>query len=149
RRRFARQQAGEVVYLVAWHDDLPVGHVVVVWGGPAQPELAALRGSPELEDLYVGAPLRSRGVGSQLLAAAEIMATQRGFARIGLAVGVDNPRARALYERRGYRDAGLGAHQNRWSTVDRTGEVRWHEERCTYLIKELPAHAEGCQGPGE
>src|SRR5215472_7140398 len=79
RQRFARQQAGEVVYLVAWHDDLPVGHALVVWGGPAQPELAALRDSPEIEDLYVGAPFRSRGVGSRLLASAETLAAQRGF----------------------------------------------------------------------
>jgi ribosomal protein S18 acetylase RimI-like enzyme len=134
---------GDVVYLVAWYDEVPVGHVLLEWAGRTEAALATLRDCPHLDNLYVDERFRSRGVGSQLLAAAEALVTQRGFARIGLAVGIDNPRARALYERRGYRDAGLGVHPNRWSSVDRTGQTQWHEETCFYLTKPLPATETG------
>jgi len=143
RRRFAQQFEGNVVYLVAWYDEVPVGHVLLKWAGATEAALATLRECPDLEDLYVGAPFRSRGVGSQLLTAAEALATERGFAQLGLAVGIDNPRARALYEQRGYRDAGLGVYPNRWSSLDRTGQTQWHEETCFYLTKPLPATETG------
>jgi hypothetical protein len=52
-------------------------------------------------------------------------------------VGLENRRARALYERRGYADAGLGEHMVRWPYIDREGRRRWGEERCVYLVKAL------------
>jgi GNAT superfamily N-acetyltransferase len=137
RRRFERQQADEVLYLAAWYDEQPIGHILVNWPGPPQAELASLRDCPNLEDLRVSEPFRCRGVGSQLLARAEGLAVQRGIQQVGLAVGVANRRARKLYLRRGYQDSGLGEFVNRWRLAEVDGREQWGEERCVYLVKRL------------
>jgi GNAT superfamily N-acetyltransferase len=137
RRRFERQEAGDVVYLVAWYDETPIGHVLVQWDGTEKKELAAIADCPDLEDLFVHPGFRSRRVGSQLLAAAEARVKQRGFARVGLAVALDNPRARKLYERRGYAPSALGPFLDRWQATRPDGSVGWIEEPCVYLIKTL------------
>src|SRR5262245_10331077 len=93
---------------------------------------------PDLEDLFVVPGLRSAGVGSRLLEAAERLARDRGCRRIGMSVDVANVRARGLYERRGYEDAGLGTFVLRGSWVDRDGAAREWAEPCTYLGRELP-----------
>ncbi len=46
---------------------------------------------------------RSHGIGTRLLAAAEEAARAKGLVRCSLDVALDNPEARAFYERRGYR----------------------------------------------
>ena len=137
RDRFARQQERSVVYLVAWLNDRPVGHGLVKWQGADNPELHSIHDCPDIEDLFVNPTVRSRGIGSRLLEAAENLARERGYAKIGLAVGVENPRAHALYESRGYRDAGAGVYTERWSLVDANGETHHYAETCVYLIKPL------------
>ena len=138
RERLARQEAGEAVYLVAWDAGLPVGHLLLKWGGAgAEPMASRLRDCPAVEDFTVRPEYRSQGVGSHLLDTAEGLARGRGFERIGLSVGVENTRARALYERRGYADAGLGEHTVRWPYIDREGQRRWGEEHCVFLVKSL------------
>lgn len=145
-RRLADQRAGRVTYLVAWADDRAVGHALVRWGGPTNPELRWLLGArerhPYVEALLVHPALRSRSVGSQILAAAEALVRERGLGRIGLAVAVENVRARALYDRLGYRDPGLGEFANAWSYVDEQGDEVAEIETCSYLVKDLDARAE-------
>jgi predicted N-acetyltransferase YhbS len=79
-------------------------------------------------------PLRSSGIGSALVEEAERRVAERGFSRIGLAVGVDNPRARVLYERLGYERWEHGTLEVSWPVP---GEARRESERCVYLTKEL------------
>ncbi len=55
-----------------------------------------------------------------------------------MGVAIDNPHAKALYERLGYRDSGMGEYVSRWSYFDRDGREYWHEETCTYLVRDLP-----------
>ena len=138
RDRWERQERGEAAYLVAWEGGAPVGHVLVAWAGaPEEPVASALPGCPTLEDLAVRPDRRSRGIGSRLLAAAERLAAGRGCPRIGLAVGLGNDRARALYGRCGYVDAGLGPFVVRWPCRDGWGREGWEQEICTYLTKNL------------
>lgn len=61
-------------------------------------------GSPYLASIAVDAPARSRGVGAALLDAAEKRFA--GARWMFLCVSSFNARARALYERRGYRPVG-------------------------------------------
>jgi ribosomal protein S18 acetylase RimI-like enzyme len=68
---------------------------------------------------------------------AEQLAAQRGWRQVGLSVALDNPRARALYERRGYRDSGIGTHDSRWPYPDEHGQECWHEESCVQMVKLL------------
>jgi GNAT superfamily N-acetyltransferase len=78
-------------YFVAWDGEAPVGHVCLEWIDP-----------PELQDLYVLPDRQSGGIGRALIAAAEDAVAARGHARLVLTVGLDNERARTIYERLGY-----------------------------------------------
>ena len=74
-------------------------------GGDGQPLAAGLVGYTVwgwlfVEKLWVGEPLRSRGLAAKLLAAAEGEAVSRGCNRAWL--DTFNPNAKRLYERLGY-----------------------------------------------
>lgn len=136
--RLLMQQQGEAVYLVAWLDRLPVGHVLLRWAGSPHGAVASrLLDCPDIEDLWVSPEYRSRGIGSRLMDAAEALVRQRGYARVGLGVAVDNVRARSLYQRRGYRESGLGEFEHGTLYVDEQGRRRAGREIDTYLIKDL------------
>lgn len=137
--RLERQQRGEVVYLVAWHEDVPIGHALLKWQGAAEDYIAAMfQGTcPDVEDLYVTEVCRSQGVGTQILREAARLVAERGFRNIGLGVDVNNPRAQALYRRLGFQDSGLEPHYERYEYVDREGHSTFWEETCLYLVKPL------------
>jgi GNAT superfamily N-acetyltransferase len=138
RERFVRQQNGEVTYLIAWHDDRPVGHALVEWAGATdEPMASVLEDCPAVEDLYVSPNYRSRGVGSLLLDAAEGLVRKLGYVQIGLGVGIDNPPARALYVRRGYKEVGFDTYVTGGHYIDREGQKQRWDEVCMYLIRRL------------
>ena len=56
----------------------------------------------EIDELYVPREMRSRGVGSLLVTAAQGDMAARGLVRLQLQLGVDNVRGRAFYERHGF-----------------------------------------------
>ncbi len=144
RARLARQERGEVAYLIARRGARPLGHVLLKWAGTAdEPAASALVDCPDLEDLRVSPTCRGQGIGSRLLAAAEELARQRGHAQVGLGVAVSDLRVRALYERLGYRDAGLGEYVEGGRYLDRDGREQTWEETCIYLVKLLRTESEG------
>ncbi len=59
-----------------------------------------------MDGIFVAAQARGQGVGSALLTAVTAEAAARGFAEVRLDVIDSNPRARALYERQGFRAVG-------------------------------------------
>jgi GNAT superfamily N-acetyltransferase len=61
---------------------------------------------PELA-MGVVAEARGRGIGGALLDALLALAREQGFGALSLAVDRQNPAARRLYERKGFRDAGI------------------------------------------
>lgn len=131
-----RQQADELLYLIAWDDDQVVGQVTLFWS-PMNDPVAALVGCPWVVDLLVHPDHRSRGVGSALLRACEEAARAHGARRIGLGVAVSNTGARALYTRLGYRDTGLGEQLMTGSWQDDSGVTHTWEDYVTYLLKPL------------
>lgn len=140
RRRLEQQQQGRITYLVAWEGERPVGHVLVRWDGPAvEPMASAYPGCPQVEDFVVDAAYRGRRIGLQLLFAAEEQARLRGCRRMGLGVGLTPSfdRARAMYARMGYRNAGFAPYYEGWWVHDEQGRRSWWEEACEYLIKDL------------
>jgi L-amino acid N-acyltransferase YncA len=81
---------------------------------------------------------RSRGgIGTALIRAAEEAARRLGHQRVALAVGVDNPDARRLYERLGYADWGHGTIVGTWQDHDRDGPPVTVSETCDVLAKRL------------
>jgi ribosomal protein S18 acetylase RimI-like enzyme len=65
----------------------------------------------EVEQVYVAAEHRGRGVAQLLLTAAERQVADNGFGEAWLAVVASNARARALYSRAGWIDQGLIDYQ--------------------------------------
>lgn len=94
RAMWALQGQGRSLLLVAWRDGRRVGSGEIDW----------THRPPELKNLAVDSDQRGRGVGTALIREAERRAHQHGELCVG--VGLDNPRARALYERLGYRGTG-------------------------------------------
>ena len=138
RERLGRQNAGKALYLVAWYENIPIGHVLLEWSGTSDELMRTqLVHCPNLEDLFVAPQYRSQGVGSRLLQEAEAQAGQAGYPNIGLGVAVDNTGTQRLYRRHGYKDAGFGEYKTGGSYVDQAGREQTWEEICCYLVKPI------------
>ncbi|MGW4806739.1 GNAT family N-acetyltransferase [Kitasatospora sp. NPDC004272] len=123
-----RAEAGEVDYLAVC---TPVGLPVAVGGVDYTPA----PGAGTLWQLGVHPALRSCGIGTLLIRAAEQRITARGLAVAELGVEESNPRARALYERLGYR--AFGRALDGWDVEDADGTLRRHETVCTLMRRRL------------
>lgn len=104
RTSYQRHRDGEVFYLIAEANGKPVGHLGV--------DLTRVPRVAFLWQFGVSSPLQGLGIGSAMLAAAETEARKRGFPVAEIAAELDNPRARALYERAGY--ALVGEKDGEW-----------------------------------
>jgi ribosomal protein S18 acetylase RimI-like enzyme len=124
-----QQESGSILYAAAWCGDVPLGSVVL--------DLSAEL-SPELKHLYVEDGSRGRGAGTALCAWAEEQASAAGFAVIYLGVGVDNNRARKLYQRLGYRPLGQSVTTT-YNYVDDAGATQTATETDDLYVKDLRA----------
>ena len=130
--------AGTAAYLIGWREGDPAAHVLMRWTGATDAFLRSRNAiDPYIEALAVRPDLQSIGIGTAMLAEAERRTLQRGFTTIALAVGVDNDGARRLYDRLGYRDAGLGDFRATWTAIDREGRETTQGETVTYMRKYL------------
>ncbi len=133
----SRQRSGEVTYLIAWVGGAPVGSAVISWAGPRHPETRAAVGEvPEISNVTVVPARQQRGVGTQLMAAAEGCLRTRGHQTATIAVADDNTSAARLYARLGYREAGLRV-ESRYAYPDETGVLRDIVEQDRVLLKRL------------
>jgi len=139
RARYGVQTAGHGVYFVARLGERPAGHGLLRWQPTDQIIRQSSAAEPCIEALGVDPPMQSRGLGTALIVACEGAVLGRGCSTIGLAVGIDNQRARSLYERLGYRDIGVAPFEITWSYVDAEGAVRTGREVCIYMRKRLSA----------
>jgi GNAT superfamily N-acetyltransferase len=137
-RRLARQERGVSTYLIAWIDGGPHGHAETQWDvGNSTEVTSRFPGCVMISALDVWpASMRSRGIGTALIRAAERQAEIRGFGRIGLGVADDNLRAAAMYLRLGYQESGC-RYQDRYEVVGDMGARRVITEPCRFGVKEL------------
>ncbi|MFO0862560.1 MAG: GNAT family N-acetyltransferase [Candidatus Saccharibacteria bacterium] len=137
-KRFAEQEDGKSSYLIAWQNDVPVGHLNLKWEGSGPQVSQYLPNTPELNAIGVWPPeKRSQGIGGQLIVQAEAMAKEKGFKQVALAVSLDNPRAKELYEKHGYKDWGHGEYFDKWTEKDSERKKIQHNDPCYYLVKKL------------
>ncbi|MFH8691884.1 GNAT family N-acetyltransferase [Streptomyces anulatus] len=143
--RLDRQERGLSTFLTAWADDVPVGTAQILWQGCAAPEVRArFSDCPELNGLGIWPPeLRSRGIGTALICAAEQRVHDAGHTLIGLGVDDDNHRAAALYLRIGYRETGC-RYLDRYAFLDADGVRQEVADPARFLVRDL---GEGTPGP--
>ena len=91
----------------------------------------------EIEDFVVEPGQTGQGVGSAMLEFAVELCRERGEARLGLAVGKENPHAWGLYERRGFVLVPESDHRVTWLARDADGREFEEHDDCVYLIKAL------------
>ena len=103
----AKQDAGELVLLMAEHEDAYVGHCKIIWT-PAYPHFKE-NGIPEIQDLNVLGEYRRQGAASQLMDQAERIIGERcAVAGIGFGLYGDYGAAQRMYVLRGYVPDGRG-----------------------------------------
>lgn len=134
--QWAQHKAGEREVLVAIFNGFPVGQVALHWSGKV-----AHPGVPDIQSLRVMPAFRGLHIGTRLIEVCENEVLKRGGARIGLAVGLDNPAVRRLYERLGYVADGQ-PYMDQWHYIDARGEHIDVQERVIDLIKQLRVKSE-------
>jgi GNAT superfamily N-acetyltransferase len=116
-REFDTPSPGVDVLTPRLQELLPAGAVVALLAGDPVVGLALITLRPNvwyagpvglLDELYVVPPLRGRGSGSALLAAAEQVVRARGGELLEINVDSDDIGARRFYERHGYRNSDPG-----------------------------------------
>jgi len=86
--------------------------------------------------LRVKSLFRRQGLGTRLISAAEHVLISMGMNSVSIGVAKENPRARVLYERLGYRI--LADLPGEWSYIDHMGEVRHVVEPAWLMQKQFP-----------
>jgi ribosomal protein S18 acetylase RimI-like enzyme len=123
-----RADRGEVDYLVV----CPPSGLPVAVGGI---DYTLSEGAGTLYQFAVHGAVQSCGIGTLLIGAAEQRIRARGCHRAELAVELNNPRARALYERLGY--VAYGSRPQEWDEQADDGSVGRYRTVCTLMGKEV------------
>lgn len=93
--RYGIQSQGKGVYLIAWHNHIPVGHFLLQWSGPDDDRVKPYLDVARWAYLSAGetqVAFRRKGVATALIREAERLARAKGCTHIGLKVGsTDNP----------------------------------------------------------
>ena len=130
---FEDQRAGRRLMLLADTNHYPVGQVFIQLDSFDDFDRGGRRAY--LYSLRVMDAFQRKGLGTALLREAERLLTERGYNAVSIAAAKDNPGARRLYERLGYKvyveDSG------RWQYVDHEGRTRQVVEPCWILEKSL------------
>ncbi len=133
----ARQMADHTTYLIVWKGDEPLGSGVMQWSGCVGSNAReAFPRAVEINHVQVRDEYRRQGVGSALITAAEQLIGRKGWRQTAVGVADDNPTAKRLYLRLGYRSTGVfDASEYEWVTDG--GTVRHAIEHDQLLVKDL------------
>ncbi len=134
RQTYQAQLAGSRLMWVAIANGFPIGQIFVRLKGN-DPALVRTGERAYLYSLRVMEAFRGRGLGTRLILTAEDDLIRRGYRWATIAAAFQNPAARRLYERLGYRV--FGEDPGRWQYIDHNGELCMVEEPCWLLEKQL------------
>ena len=112
-RTYRTQQRGDAAMLLGIGGDFPLGQAWIDFQSE-HPRVWALRVFP---------PLQGAGLGTRLMKEAENHAASRGAEAVEVGVEHHNPRARALYQRLGYRPVGEEVEQVRYEFEGEQAEM--------------------------
>ena len=127
-RALERVPSGEVEYLAV---RAPDGQIVAKGGIDYKQHAQA----PTMWQLATRTELQSRGIGTLLIQTMEDRMRARGFKRAMVGVEHNNPRARLLYERLGYKTC--GTEHASWERLDEHGHRFLYETEVILLDKQL------------
>jgi ribosomal protein S18 acetylase RimI-like enzyme len=123
--------SGEREVMVADFHGFPIGQVAIQWTGKIHhPQI------PDIQSLRVMEVFRGQGIGSKLIEVCESEVLRRNYKQIGLAVGLENPHAKRLYERLGYQVLGT-PYPDKWHYQKTNGEIVFVEEVVVDLVKQI------------
>lgn len=137
RQRFAQQAEGKALYLVALHEGVPIGYVLLRFAPRIGEAALSYPESAYVEGLAVGDSWRRRGVATRLMEGLEETARDHRHPAVGLYVGIENEAAQALYKKLGYGPSKLPLYRVTWPTLNEADEVGEDGELCSFWIKSL------------
>jgi GNAT superfamily N-acetyltransferase len=108
----ARLYQGNGAYLVAWIDELPVGHAYLTRTDP-----------PQLQDVEVLSASRRQGIAHKLVAAVEETARERGACALRVSMSARDPDVQRLYRSLGFVDVGIAPLEVHGIISIRTGPI--------------------------
>jgi ribosomal protein S18 acetylase RimI-like enzyme len=132
---FRRTLRGDAVMWVAELPEVSLVGQLFVQLNSARAEGANAGPKAYIYGFRVRPQYRNAGIGSLLLQTAEDDLARRGYRVVALNVGRDNPAARRLYERFGYRV--VAAEPGVWSYLDHHGRLRQVNEPAWRMEKEI------------
>lgn len=134
--KIADQESGNSIWLIAWKEGLPVGHLQLRFNGAREKEIRKhIENCPHIESVGVKEGSRRQGIGTALVLKAEKLVQARGFKQAGMAVGAtDNPDTKRLYEKLGFKQWQHGVFSSSWNVI-KNGKTQKEIELCTYLVK--------------
>jgi GNAT superfamily N-acetyltransferase len=136
--RCERMADGRGLLLVAWCDEIAVGHIYLWWEPADEPELRErLKNVPLLMNLWVRKDRREQGIGTALVHEAENQLRARAHRRVALGVELDNRVAIKFYLGRNYYPwphADLKTHYDEFKA---DGSHVIGEEVCAVYLKNL------------
>lgn len=129
---YADQVAGHRLMLLADMNDYPIGQIFIQLDSYDDRALSyGKRGY--FYSLRVMTAFQRRGLGTALIREAERYLVERDYTSVSIAAAKDNPGARRLYERLGYRI--YAEDSGRWTYIDHEGRNRHVYEPCYMLEK--------------
>jgi ribosomal protein S18 acetylase RimI-like enzyme len=134
RRTFTDQQLGRRLMLLAVGNNFPIGQIFILL--KSIKHTAPDGSTPAYFYAFrVMEFFRGMGIGTRLIQEAESIVHSQGASWARIAVAKDNPKARQLYERLGYRI--YAEDPGNWSYLDHQGMVQHQHEPCWLLEKNL------------
>ncbi|MCR2822665.1 GNAT family N-acetyltransferase [Lederbergia panacisoli] len=138
--RYNVQKNGDGLYLIAWINRIPIGHFLLRWSGPQDAPVTNNIDINQNAFLEAGLTIdeyRRMGVATAIILEGERLSKEKGCTHIGLEVGVENPEAKRLYERLGYKDWGYGEFEISWEYIDHNGNKGIDSEIVIFMQKSL------------
>lgn len=133
-RTFEEQKRGTRYMLIADVNRFPVGQVFMQMSNPSD-LLVAPSKRAYLYSLRVMEAFQGMGIGSALVQHCETMLREYRYAAMSIAAAKENPRARRLYERLGFKV--FAEDPGRWHYVDHEGKTKHVSEPCWLMEKLL------------